>query len=525
MVLRFLKLQEELRLMEGLCKINGDEKQIHQAHDYSMMHDGGDFYDEEHPYSADLDIFGEKSLFQYINRGETLFGRQALAGYLCKIDDRETIIKRQRSVESLINKLDFRQKLRAEALGSNDDSKKLSKLKSWFEEENIIKGKWLQYFPVIAFILAISFVVLQYFYFLQTWPLLVFVPTILVFRKILTPINDLHQKTGEAEDILLSYKRILSVCEDLASDDTFIKERIEILNGEKGASAAIGQFRYILSQLNVRYNVFVIFLNLLGAWDIYWVYRMEKWRSAHKEQVMNWFDIMGEIEALSSLATLSFNHPDWNKPEITQTGDLKGKELGHPLLKRGIRVSNDFDCPAEGHTKLLTGSNMAGKSTFLRTVGLNIVLANAGSVVCAHSLSTPVFSLITSMRNSDNLHDSTSSFYAELKRLRKVIQLVKSGEKVFYLLDEILKGTNSTDRHKGSRALITQLIRDRGTGIVATHDLDLGVMESESEGLIKNICLEVDIQGNELSFDYKLREGVCKSLNASILMQNMGIEL
>lgn len=168
---------------------------------------------------------------------------------------------------------------------------------------------------------------------------------------------------------------------------------------------------------------------------------------------------------------------------------------------------------------------MAGKSTFLRTVGLNIVLANAGSVVCAERLSLPVLTVITSMRNSDNLHDSTSSFYAELKRIRKVINLVQKESNVFYLLDEILKGTNSKDRHKGSRALILQLIRDQGTGIVATHDLDLGIMESEYPELIENICLEVDIKGNELFFDYKLRKGVCKSLNASILMQNMGIDL
>ena len=524
LVRRYQKMLSLQQFNQAMAKVNADEYAA-LAHDYSMFGDGSVFMDEQHNYSSDLDIFGEKSLFQFINRAETWFGRNRLGSFLKGSKDRQDIISRQEAVAELKDQLEFRQTYRAYALDSKDDQQKLRMLKDWFAEQNLITGSFYRFATPIALVCSVVFFVLQYHYFLAIWTLLAFVPIVLILRKLLEPINLIHQKTGKAEEILSSYSKILAVCEHANLTADYNTALLSKLGVEVKASEAIEQLSYILAQLNVRYNVFVIFLNLLGAWDVYWVYRLEKWRANYKDDVFNWFELMGSFEALNSLANLAFNKRDWVFPELLDQGNLDGKHLGHPLLTDASRICNDFDCPPKGHTKLLTGSNMAGKSTFLRTVGLNIVLANAGSVVCAERLSLPVLTVITSMRNSDNLHDSTSSFYAELKRIRKVINLVQKESNVFYLLDEILKGTNSKDRHKGSRALILQLIRDQGTGIVATHDLDLGIMESEYPELIENICLEVDIKGNELFFDYKLRKGVCKSLNASILMQNMGIDL
>jgi hypothetical protein len=524
LVKRYQKMLKLQLFNASMAQVNADEIDA-LGNNYSMFNDGSLFIDEAHNYSSDLDIFGAQSLFQYLNRAETWFGRKKLASFLMGFDSREEVISRQEAVQELKPYVEFRQSLRASAFNSQDDSNKLKLLKEWFAEKDIVKGSLYRYSTVLAFVFSIVFFVLQYHYFLAIWTLVAFLPIILILRKLFVPINDIHQKTGKAEAILNSYSNILAVCEKIDLKAPFNKELLNKLGEEEKASDSINKLSYILSQLNVRYNVFVIFLNLLGAWDIYWVYRLEKWRASYKSDVFEWFDMMGSFEALNALANLSFNKKDWVVPVLVEKGMLEGRDLGHPLIKDESRVSNNFDCPSEGHTKLLTGSNMAGKSTFLRTVGLNIVLANAGSVVCAKALSLPMLRVITSMRNSDNLHDSTSSFYAELKRIRKVINLVKAESNVFYLLDEILKGTNSKDRHKGSRALILQLIRDRGAGIVATHDLDLGNMQDEHPALIENICLEVDIKGNELDFDYKIQKGVCKSLNASILMQNMGIDL
>ena len=524
MIKRYLSLQQDLLVAEALANLNSSEFKAQNNH-YDQFDTGVAFFDVEHPYTADLDIFGERSLFQYINRGQTFFGKNRLAQWLSQPASFQTILQRQASVESLKLHEDFRQYLVAHASGKKNDQYNLDLLKDWLVGKDLIRGTWMRFMPMVAMMCSVVFIGLQFNYLFELWTFLVFLPVVLVLRKTLQGVNDLHQQTGRAQEALQVYANVLKHCESYQPTTPYLKEKYQLIQSDKSASAELRSLGYLVNQLNVRYNVFVIFLNLLGAWDLYWVYRLEQWRANNHQEILNWFDFIGEIEALGSLANLAYNHPDWTFPDITEEQDLKGKELGHPLLPKQQRVSNDFSSPTSGHTKLLTGSNMAGKSTFLRTIGLNIVLANAGSVVCAASLQLPVLRVITSMRNTDNLHDSTSSFYAELKRIRKVIQLVKSESNVFYLLDEILKGTNSTDRHKGSKALILQLINDQGAGIVATHDLELGNMEKEYPRLMENICLEVDIKGNALEFDYKLRKGVCKSLNASILMQNMGIEL
>lgn len=291
------------------------------------------------------------------------------------------------------------------------------------------------------------------------------------------------------------------------------------------ASNAIDRLSYIISQLNVRYNAFAIILNLIGLWDLQWVYRLEKWKAAQRENLPRWFDALAEFETLASLGNLAFNNPDWVFPTLHDDTILVAEELGHPLINRKKRVTNDLTAPTQGHIKLVTGSNMAGKSTFLRTVGLNIVLAMTGAPACAKRLELPLLQVYTSMRTQDALHESTSSFYAELKRLKFIIEAVERGDNVFFLLDEILKGTNSNDRHLGSKALIRQLIESKGGGIIATHDLELGQLETQYGGAIENLRIEVEIKNDELYFDYKLKKGVSESFNATVLMQKMGIKV
>lgn len=253
---------------------------------------------------------------------------------------------------------------------------------------------------------------------------------------------------------------------------------------------------------------------------------MEKWKKHNGQNAIQWFDVLANFEALNSLATLCFNHPKWCFPLIHDKHFfIEGRRTGHPLIPRSKRIVNDISINKGGELMLITGSNMAGKSTYLRSVGVNIVLSMAGAPVCAdHFVLSPV-QLISSMRIADNLEESTSTFYAELKKLKTIIDKVNNSEKVFILLDEILRGTNSFDRHTGSIALIKQLIKHNAAGIIATHDVELAKMQEAYPDNILNYHFDVQVNNEELYFDYLLKPGICTSMNASILMKKIGIEL
>lgn len=267
-------------------------------------------------------------------------------------------------------------------------------------------------------------------------------------------------------------------------------------------------------------------LNTFLFWDLQQVLILESWKKQNKEHIADWFQSLAEVESLSSLATLSFNYPGWSFPTIAiQNGTVIADSLGHPLIPKEKLVTNSFSTEEAGGLNLITGSNMAGKSTFLRSVGVNIVLAMMGSPVCAGSFTVSNMKVISSMRVNDNLEENTSTFYAELKKLKEVIEAVNRNEKVFLLLDEILRGTNSADRHTGSKALIKQLIHHNAVGLIATHDLELAKLADEFPLKLHNYHFDVQVAGDELYFDYKLKKGVCTSMNASLLMKKIGIEL
>ncbi|MBK8652927.1 MAG: hypothetical protein IPN20_03155 [Haliscomenobacter sp.] len=284
------------------------------------------------------------------------------------------------------------------------------------------------------------------------------------------------------------------------------------------ASRALKQLGYLIHQLDVRYNPFAILLNLFGLWDLQWVYRLENWKTEWKPVLAGWFHTLAQFEALSSLGNLHFNHPGWAFPLVETGLDFQSKGLAHPLIPPGRRVGNDLGMPVRAHLKLITGSNMAGKSTFLRSAGVNIVLAQSGAPVCAQAMELPPLQVFTSMRTQDALSENASSFYAELRRLKTLIETAQASQDgpmpVFFLLDEILKGTNSRDRHQGAAALIRQLIRLQSAGLIATHDLELASLEAESQGHIENRYIDVQLQDGQLVFDYQLKKGVSQSFNA-----------
>lgn len=484
-----------------------------------------------HPYAGDLDIEGPYSLFQLLNRTGTALGRRALTAFLCKPADTAEILARQQAIKELAPQTDWRQELQAIGMETEDDPAHVRRLETWLQEKPLFEEKrWLRFariaIPVWTLVAAIFLAPKL------SWSvnLLLLVPAVLTLRKTLEDINRIHEMTSRAGAMLKRYAGILSHIESGNYQAPWLQQHAQALyTGDKPASDALKQLAYIISQLDVRYNAFAVLLNLSFLWDLQWIYRLERWKARYGNGLLQWFESLQSFEAISSMANLACNNPGWVFPEISTQQQLEAEAMGHPLIAPEKRICNDFSIPTRGHLKLITGSNMAGKSTFLRTVGINIVLAMAGAPVCASRFCCPLLMPYTSMRTQDALHDNTSSFYAELKRLKFIIEAVETGEShvhyPFFILDEILKGTNSEDRHTGSKALIRQLVKAGGTGLIATHDLELGKLEASYGGALENLCMEVSIEAGKLSFDYKIKKGVSRSFNATLLMREMGINI
>jgi hypothetical protein len=341
-------------------------------------------------------------------------------------------------------------------------------------------------------------------------------------------VNQLQTYVGKKIAILRAYSRLIEAIEN----EPFQSQRLLNLQSHftqkpRMASVQFKKFAQLANELEQRANLLIhLFLNPFLLWDIHKAIQVEEWKALNGKEMIDWIKILGEFDAYCSLSAFGFNHPDFIFPDFTDTYfELKGKALGHPLMKRETCVRNDVSIEKHPAFLIITGANMAGKSTYLRTVGVNYVLACIGAPVCAESFTLYPAGLVTSLRTSDSLPDNESYFFAELKRLKMIIDRLHSGEKLFIILDEILKGTNSVDKQKGSLALIEQLIHLQSCGIIATHDLLLGSMEKTFPGLIRNYRFEADIQENELSFSYKMREGIAQNMNASFLMERMGITI
>lgn len=513
-----------------MAEVNRQE-QAALEYRFAEFPNGVQYQNPEHPYSGDLDVFGDHSLFQFCNRTITVSGSQHLADWLQKAATPEVIRGRQQAVQELGPALEWRQHFRAYGLEETDHWEYQLGLQKWMEEPPfVLDQRWMRWalwlFPLLG---VVGMIVIIPNYPLS-WLILLFLPASILLQQNLKRVSRTIEYTSKAEAWLQRYAMLIQQIEKLEVKADLLQQvhgRFSHAGAQFGTSQAIRRLSYYLSQLNVRNNIFAIPLNLIGLWELQWVYQLEKWKVQHREDLSRWFDALGEFDALSSLANVHYNYNDWIFPVLQEEGFLSAQGLGHPLIPTARRIGNDLQMPTRQHLKLLTGSNMAGKSTWLRTLGVNIVLAQAGAPVCAQALNLPPLLVFTGMRTQDDLSASASSFYAELRRLRAMLDAVMAQEGqnpgVFFLLDEILKGTNSRDRHQGSRALILQLLRHGSAGFIATHDLDLTAMEAENPGQIQNMCMEVDIRGDELYFDYTLKPGISQSFNASLLMRRMGI--
>lgn len=520
--------QQEKARLATLVLINEQEAKA-LAGDYSQFHNGLAFLDPQHAYANDLDIFGDSSLFQYLNRTSSPQGRQVLADWLnTPSNDIDTIERRQEAVDELSDKTDFLQDFRTAGYGLEESEREQEQLYEWLNQESRYSHNLFYKALLIALpILTTSMIIITFIGIIA--PL-----TLLMYLALPFTVAGYHFKSATVEQGLLSnninflqnHAHQLAEVEQFKAENEYLADLQATVKGNgKSASAAINGLAKLLDALDNRQNLLVGFvLNILLLWDLQCIVRLEQWREEHRNQLPEWFATLHEIEAITSLAVFRFNHYDFTMPKIREGQPvLEAKELGHPLLAEEERVVNDFTMTDNGSVIIVTGANMAGKSTFLRSVGVSLVLAMAGAPVCAKHFECEPFQVYSSMRTTDSLLDHESHFYAELKRLHRIVEELHKGMPIFVILDEMLRGTNTTDQHKGAKALIEQIVELNGTGLIATHDLKLGELADIYPGHVYNMCFEVKASGDKLHYDYKLQDGISQNLNATHLMKKMGI--
>ena len=522
------KEKETLTFLE--CKLLVHEQEIRAINgDYSDFESGEEFKNTEHSYTHDLDVFGEKSLFQFLNRTTSKSSNSLFSKSLSNFEvDVTFITNKQEAVKELSQELDWRINLRAKGIQNKSKKTTSENIVDWNEEEiqlfknNKTKNSILIGVPV--FILSALALTILSFIPVTVFALLLAIPLGIVSRK-LRIINTQHKKSSQYTDQLIQFNQLSQFIENKKFETELLNEiKAKLFSNKKTASLEILELAKITQQLDNRSNpVFAIFMNALFLWDLQFIAKLKTWLIKNSSEIKEWFLAVNQMEMYCSLANFSFNNPEYTFPTLSDSKVLFAKQLAHPLILKKNRIASDFEIKNLQEFTIITGANMAGKSTFLRAIGSNLILAMMGAPVCSsHFIFTPL-PLYSSMRTTDSLSDNESYFYSELKRLQSIVNSLKNGNKHFVILDEILKGTNSKDKAEGSKKFVKQLIKYNNAGIIATHDLSLCEIKNEFPKHIENHYFDVEIINDQLVFDYKLKPGICSNMNTEFLMKKMGI--
>lgn len=518
---------------EWLVKINAASLQRLDGSWSSFADTGEEFRDDDHPYSSDLDIFGDNSLFQLLNTSHSFLGRQKLQTALAKpLENSETINARQASIQELAAKLDWRQEFQVAGIISGVAASDPAALFQWAETGNqFYLQSWLKLLcrilPAVSAIVTLLAIL---------WPdrvsylgplALYAVQTGLIFWR-RQDMSASFAIAHEYKESIKTYRQMLQILAGETWQSTKLQTMAKALINKVGLPAhlQIKKLDQAVDMTYMRYSQLYFIFDIITLWDFQCQIALEGWKDKSGHDLQNWCHVIGEAEMLSSLSLLCFDHPQWAFAKIDpQRTGFTANDLAHPLLG-GKKVGNDLSLSLPGEIFLITGSNMSGKSTLLRTAGINLVLAYSGAPVCAQSYACGLMDIFTSMRTNDNLATNTSSFYAELLRIKEILSVArKKVRPLFFLLDEVFKGTNSLDRHTGAKYLLKMLSRTGAIGLVSTHDLELGSLADAQDSLIKNYHFTEHYQDNQLIFDYHLRPGISTTRNAIYLMKLAGIEI
>ncbi|WP_299713107.1 DNA mismatch repair protein MutS [uncultured Tenacibaculum sp.] len=522
LLLKYTKAKRKQSLLKTLVAINKEELEINAGNFYNRE-DGFDFQDPKHYYSLDIDLFGIGSFFQFTNRTSIYESTLKLANLL-KANNTEDIHLRQETIKELGEKPHWRQRFQAISSLIKTEISAIDII-DWLKKYNRFIPHKMQWVSLGFSIVSLSLFTSVFLDLINTNIIFYWMTLGLgITGRYLKRISNLSQNSDKIKDTFRQYSQLLNEIENETFTSALLKEKqLNIQSEAEKASIIFNQFTKALDALDNRNNIIVAILgNGFFLLDIKNSYRVEQWIETYKDVVENWFEVVTFFDAYNSLGNYSFNHPEYVFPEIKkdQKTILNTRSLGHPLLKKEKRVDNSIVIDKEQFF-IVTGANMAGKSTFLRTVSLNIVMANIGLPVCAKSCTYSPIKLITSMRTSDSLADDSSYFFSELTRLKFIVDQIQDTP-YFIILDEILKGTNSTDKAIGSQKFVEKLVASNSTGIIATHDLSLCEIEKKLDE-VKNFYFDAEIINDELHFDYRFKEGICKNMNASFLLKKMEI--
>lgn len=532
MVLFFLMLKKHQKIREtskelrALIAINKHELTYLDG-DLSPFDGGEEFAEASHLYAVDLDIFGDHSLFAHLNRTATLAGKKKLAQELTEPSSVD-IIEKQSIIQELSSKLDWRQDFLVNGKLMEENPNLESSIAYWLKKkrrESWILSKWLLY--PLGFI-SVSLLI-YWFYETTQQNFYVFLLSFainlaLVFSQMKKIVAEAHLLDNISSS-MVKYSKNLKQIEDLDVQNSELLNKLKgnLIEREMKASVALKELSNILSGLETIGNLVVKFItNGLFHYHLHILRQLYRWEEAYGNKMLKWLDTVAEFDKWSSISTFAYNHPSFTYPEISDQKEMEASELGHPFLSSEKRVDNSIGFES-GSFMILTGSNMSGKSTFLRAVGVNLVLMQVGSPVCAIKMKAFPFKVLTSMRQLDSLASGESYFQAEILRLRKIKDELDSGKNCFVLLDEILRGTNSDDKRQGTRLFLENISHTNTLGIVATHDVDIADLAVEYPETFTTGYFESKVVSGNLTFDHKLRKGICTTPNAIDLMKAQGI--
>lgn len=519
-------LIENEKTLSFLKRINEDEYK-YVKDNYLPFGSGKEFISPLSSLITDLNVFGENSLFQHINRTETFMGKERLAKIFMEGLEINQIRLYNQAVEELKTQLTWCQKFRAVAKLHPDNQDYYLRLVGWNNTpSSSLEGFNRIYFfitPILLTIFCCLFIANRN----QTFFLLSCALFIVNLLILLLNYKNIKEELLLGEKIYKSiekYSKLIRLIELEEFNTTWLRDlKLNLISNETKASKSVMRLARTLDNLETINNPWgLILLNGFFLYHLHILFSLLQWKTKHSNSLKTFLITVGEFDALISLANFVFNNPDFKYPKINNQGELVLKDLSHPLIKKKFRVHSNISFKNK-KIVLLTGSNMSGKSTFLRSLGINIVLAKAGLPICASEANIFPFEILSFMTKKDSLQKNESYFFAELKSLKLIIDRLKEGTKCLVLLDEILRGTNSNDKRTGTILIIEKLLNLNAIGVIATHDLEVCELSNKYPNSLENKCFEVEILNDELIFDYQLRDGICKNTTASLLMKKIGL--
>ncbi|WP_348811095.1 MutS-related protein [Flavobacterium maritimum] len=519
------KLAFQKQIKQELLEINENEA-AYLERKKIPFENGQEFNDFHHPYAYDLDIFGEHSLFQNLNRTATYIGKKTLARQLLTLLSSDEIVRNHQAVQELSQKFDWRQEFLALAKISKDTSSSYETLLIWskFNSTPLSKANVLISFlaPILFLGVFIGYLFTSNSLFL-TFMTYLFIFNLAFLGRFLKRIKVEIANSSDIDKIISQYGLLMQKIEQESfQSEKLIDLQQKLTFKKENASVHLKQLAGLFSNMDSIGNfVTGIAFNGTFLFNVHVLKALIQWKKEHAEALEDWLEVIGEFEMLNSLANLSYNNPDFVYPVLNSNFEVDFSNLSHPLLNPETRVGNAVRFQPQSFM-ILTGSNMSGKSTFLRSLGINMVLAGIGSSVCASKANVHPLPVLVSMRLSDSLSDSESYFFAEIKRLKQIMDEL-ANRPAFVLLDEILRGTNSDDKRNGTIEVVKKIIAQKAVGAIATHDIEVCLTTNEYPDILTNKCFEVEIQNNDLHFDYKLRDGICQNRSATFLMKKMGV--